>query len=515
IWIVNVGDLKPMEFPIEFFLDMARRPQRWTSDRLGEFGRLWAAREFGPEHADEIADLIAAYTKFNGRRKPELLSPDTYSLVDYREADTVVRQFNALDDRARRLDRELPPQYRDAFYELVLYPVAACANLNDLYVTVGKNRLYAAQGRVSANALARRARMLFGRDAELSRRYNRLDCGKWDHMMDQTHIGYTGWQEPPRNIMPAVAEVTPRAAAALGVAVEGSAGSWPPPKVGQSEEAPSLPELNAFDRKSRYIDVFNRGKDPCSFTAAAETPWLTVTPDHGELGPDARLSVGVIWDQAPVGRARSSVEIVGSDGTRVTVAVSVFNPAEPRRSSVRGFVETDGYVSIEAAHYSRAVASGGIGWRTIPDYGRTLSGVTSFPVTAPSASTETSFKPDAPRLEYRMYLFSTGTVKVELYASPTLAFVPGRGVRCAVSFDDAPPEVVDLQANRSYRAWAKAVSDSIRILTVPERIDRPGPHVLKIWRVDPAFVLEKIVVDAGGVRPSYLGPPESFRGPAR
>jgi len=179
LWIVNVGDIKPMEIPIQFFLDYAWDPERWPAERLPEYLRLWATREFPPEHAAEIADIVSQYTRFNGRRKPEMLAPDTYSLVDYREAERVVADYRALERRARALYQSLPPVARDAFYELVLHPVEACANLNDLYVTVGQNRLYAVQGRTSTNDLAERARALFRRDAEITREYNegRLEMG--------------------------------------------------------------------------------------------------------------------------------------------------------------------------------------------------------------------------------------------------------------------------------------------------------------------------------------------------
>ena len=83
IWVVNVGDLKPMEFPIEFFLTMARHADLWNQDNLQDYTRRWAARDFGPEHADEIASLITTYTKYNGRRKPEQLEPDTFSLIHF------------------------------------------------------------------------------------------------------------------------------------------------------------------------------------------------------------------------------------------------------------------------------------------------------------------------------------------------------------------------------------------------------------------------------------------------
>src|SRR5690606_19990293 len=79
IWIVNVGDLKPMEYPIEYFLEMAWNPEQWPKERIREFGLLWAEREFGKEFATEVEALMTGYTRHNGRRKPELQNGNTYS----------------------------------------------------------------------------------------------------------------------------------------------------------------------------------------------------------------------------------------------------------------------------------------------------------------------------------------------------------------------------------------------------------------------------------------------------
>ncbi len=192
IWIVNVGDLKPMEFPISFFLDYAWNPSRLPADRLPEYARRWASQQFGATQSAEIADLLTTSLKYAGRRKPELLDTSTYSLANFGEAERVVADYATLRGRAERVAQALPSEYRDAFYELVRHPIEAAANLNELYVTVAKNRLYAQQGRTSTNELADRARALFEHDAEITRHYNtELAGGKWNHMMDQTHIGYT------------------------------------------------------------------------------------------------------------------------------------------------------------------------------------------------------------------------------------------------------------------------------------------------------------------------------------
>ena len=106
IWIVNVGDLKPMEFPIEFFMNLAWDPQRWPKEKIQEYSQLWAAREFGPADASAIAEIVSKYTKYNGDRKPELLRAGTFSLVNYQEADTMSRQLE-IHHRPRR--GNLPP----------------------------------------------------------------------------------------------------------------------------------------------------------------------------------------------------------------------------------------------------------------------------------------------------------------------------------------------------------------------------------------------------------------------
>ncbi len=162
----------------------------------------------GSGFAADIADILTAYTKYNSRRKPELLAPDTYSLVNYQEAETVVAEYNALTAKADKIYNELPASYRDAYYQLVLYPVAACANLNKLYLAAGQNRLYAAQGRASTNDLADSVKKFFDEDAALAGYYNEvMSGGKWDHMMDQTHIGYTYWQQPLKNAIPKTEEI--------------------------------------------------------------------------------------------------------------------------------------------------------------------------------------------------------------------------------------------------------------------------------------------------------------------
>jgi hypothetical protein len=517
IWVVNVGDLKPMEFPIEFFLTMARDPAQFNADNLQQFTRDWAAREFGPEHAAEIADLLSTYTKYNGRRKPEQLEPDTFSLINYYEADRIFHDWQSLVDRAEALNRQLAPPYRDAFFELVLYPLKASAIVNELYITAGRNHLYTAQGRAGANDLADQARALFAADAALTAHYNhKLAGGKWDHMMDQTHIGYIFWNEPPVNAMPAVSWVQPLSGSHMAVAVEGSpfAASGPFPAL-------TLPAFDALNRQTEPIELFNRGAAAFGWTASASQPWIRVSPPSGILVAQTRLMVSIDWSAVPRGDNSGVVTVRQKDGPSVAVRVTADNPAAPTRDTLQGFYEAHHYVSIEAAHFTSQIAAADAHWINIPGYGATLSAMTILPVTALSVLPPSS----APTLDYRMYLTDSGSCSVEAILAPTLNFVPGRGLRYAVSFDDDPPQIVDALADHSQHAWEQAVSDGVRKVFTPCNLSKPGYHTLHFRMVDPGIVLEKLVVafsDPSARFPgmpqsalpaaptSYLGPPDSY-----
>jgi len=507
IWLVNVGDLKPMEFPISFFLDYAWNPDQWPAERLPEYTRLWTEQQFGPEHAAAIADILSKYTKYNSRRKPEMLDSDTYSLIHYREAETVVSYYNKLAEEAERINKTMPSEYKDAYYQLVLHPVTACANLNDLRVTVGKNHLYAKHGRATTNDLAEKAKGLFAKDAEISHYYNKIMAnGKWNHMMDQTHISYTYWQQPEKDVMPKVREIEIPAAADMGVSIEGSDSWWPMEKT----EA-VLPEFDPFNQQKYYIEIFNRGRAPFDYKIESGESWLRVTPNQGKVDKEQRVSVSVDFQQAPSGKHRAAITVTGPNGSSVVVQAVINNPAVPKRDLVTGFVESNGYVSIEAEHYTKAINADPIKWLLIPNLGRTLSGITPVPVTAKNRTPEG----DNPRLEYSMYLFSSGKVKVNVYLSPTQNIHNTQGLRYAISFDDQTPQIINIHEKDTVPdwkyppAWNQAVGDNIKVISSEHLLEKPGEHVLKFWMVDTGIVLQKIVVDTGGVKPSYLGPPES------
>lgn len=502
IWIVNVGDLKPMEYPIEFFLRMAWNPEAWPKERIEEFGVLWAKREFGAEYAEEIAALMTGYTRHNGRRKPELQEAFIYSQLHYDEANRITAEVKDLTARAEALYEKLPASHKDAFFQLVLYPVKASATITEMYDMVAKNHLYASQGRATANDYAERARLLFKQDAALEKQFHtELSKGKWNHFMSQPRIGYTHWNNPPANTLPVLHQYEPHGEPDMGVAVEGMKEAWPTPADYQ------LSTFSPYGKSQRTIEVFNKGKKPFNFSATVSEPWIILSNTSGQVKLNQPIQVSVDWDKVPKGRANGRIHIAGTGFGGATIKVSAFNPDTKATARLRGFVEADGYISIEAENYSAAVESHGFAWEKIPQHGRTLSSMAPFPVTDFSFTNPKK----APYLEYEVYFFSTGEFTVESIFAPSLPIFPGRGVRYGIGFGNETPQIIDIVKDMSQPTWEESVRTDSRKAVSKHKIAAPGLHKLRIYMVDPAVALQKIVINTGGLKPSYLGPEQSAR----
>lgn len=502
IWIVNVGDLKPMEIPIEFFLRMAWNPKAMNREKLSNFLLQWATREFGSADSKEIADIVRLYSKYTARRKPELLGPETFSLVNFNEAQRVEMEWKMLCDRAEQVNKRLPVQYQDAFYQLVLYPIKAMKTVTDLYISVGKNRLYFKQGRAATNVQRKLALNLFDQDQQLSDTYNKtLAGGKWNHMMDQVRIGYTSWNDPRKNIMPKTEEIEVSSKSSFGVAVDGSTDSWPSKVSG-----PVLPEFESLNKSTSYFEVFAKGSGPINFQLKSDH-WIRLKKEPVPGTNDYKVLVDIDWSKLNSGKHEGQIQITG-DSTLVEIKVMANKATPGQLAESKGtFASLGAPISFEAFQASKKVSKNGVNWEAIPDYGRGSSGMSIFPVTSASLQ-----KPGAPILEYPVFLPEKGDVKINLVVGPTVNF-NSEGLRVGISVDDAEPQILTIiskpSASGSDASWANSVRDNARTLTSSHILKAAGRHTVKIWMVDPAIVLEKIIIYKDKLPASYLGPVEN------
>lgn len=408
IWIVNVGDIKPVEFPVSFFLEYAWNPEKIGAADLQNYTINWSTAQFGKQYAKQAAEIIDGYAKLVSRRKPEMLDAATYSLND-NEWRRVVEENNQLLRKAETLNALLPVRCRDAFFQLVLHPVKAYANLNEMYYNVALNKQAHENKWESTNAYAEKVKQLYLTDSMITLSYHALNNGKWNHMMDQKHIGYTYWQEP------------------------------------RVQKMPDLKYLGA------------------------------------------------------------------GEGTKQTDTIAKQTKAAfPPEAKYYLFYELNKYISMDAVHFTKKINGESIHWEIIPGLGRTGGAVTSFPVTAglqhPGNNT--------PHLRYEFYTYSKDSFDVLAYFAPTLNFHNEvNGLQYAVSIDDEQPEIISINKedkNSSSGIWNKWVGDNVIIKRTKHSISKPGKHILKYWMVNSGVVLEKLVLDFGGLATGYLGPVETI-----
>ncbi|WP_305790228.1 glycosyl hydrolase 115 family protein [Symbioplanes lichenis] len=510
LWMVNVGDLKNEEVPTQFFLDYAWNP----SLTPGPWLRTFTAQNFGPHLAPAVAALLHDYATLQSRRKPELLNRritgsgasityddrnTPFSLTAYRELDRVTAQWQALAARAERLRGLVPAAWQDAFYQLVYYQIKDTAIVYALRQAQFTNIEYARQGRAATNALADRAEALFAQDQAMTHYYNStLAGGKWKGWQTQPKIGYgdverygpnAPWQQPELNnvalpdaIYPHLQRIDVPEAAALGVALDGG-------------DPVTLPEFSPWQAQPRqYIEVYNKGTTAFRYAITAAQPWVHVTPASGRVTDQVRATVTVDWRRAPAGVSTVPITVTGA-GSSYTVQAPVRRPAVP----AAGFLEANGYVAMEADHYTRKAGD----WELLRDIGRTGNGLTPH---SPGA-----------RLDYDMTLTTTGPVRVTAYLSPRNNVLPTPGLRYAVSLDGATPQVVDIigatgsDDTTMNTQWAKNTSDNINKTTTVHTVTRPGRHTLSFHMVDPTVIVQRLVVETAPLPYSYLGPPSSRR----
>ncbi|ORY34591.1 hypothetical protein BCR39DRAFT_116958 [Naematelia encephala] len=557
LWVLNVGDLKLLETPLDYFLTLAYDWDEWPRNSLTSWLTAWATRDFGAEYADEVAWTYATFARYVSRIKPELINSTIWSLENYEEAERLLEDWTELEDRSEAVYRKMPKAAGIAYFELLHAEIKLVANLNRMYIAVGKNNLYSDQARTSTNFWAEKAIELFQNDRKITQEYHELYDGRWDHMLDQTHINFNWFLEPQRNTMPPVNFIEtflpsrpsreanpPGLPAYIRVSPENSRGAWPGISPYNCDGrfdcwSPTVLKMDPYGAPTRWVDLSSGGPKDVTFQTIGNETWLSASPSHGRIrrdgSTDQRIYISVDWDQVPNPvdgvpfNGTAELLIATSDGSNVTVFVPVVKP-EPVPKDYTGHIEGDGYISIEASHVSRNTSVDGYAFEELDWYGRTLSGMEMFPVS------EVNFTVgQGPSLSYDFYttgasFFSAsneeGQVHVTVQIGPTNNFILNKKLAFGVQLDDDEPvlitpipDSVELEhAGTLPVDWNDIVAHEIRNVELDFELaggnSKGGKHTLTIWGVTSGIVLERILVDLGGIERrgwSYLGPPESLR----
>ncbi len=507
IWIVNVGDLKPMEFPISYFLSLAYDFETWGRNglnRTGEFTKKWVEQQFGKVADSEtlkgIENVLTGYTRMNGIRKPETLTSDTYSTTYYYEAQRVLERAISLENDAKKYYNKMPENFKDTYYQLVFYPAVASANVVKMQIYAGLNKKYYNLKSVLANIYAELVKETITADKQMQSYYNdTMSEGKWQGIMGSAHIGYvnwdaTGWHYPEVNC------IIPSASARMIVDTEGDEKAY-------SAGTAVLPTFSNLLKETYSITISNGGTDKFDFNIETSEDWIKVDIVAGSIVLVETIRISVDWDKV-VETTKGLIKITGAGETvNVDINAKVIDTDSLPQMT---FVETNNVISIEAEHTFNRVAKSEVEWKVIENYGRTLSAVKMFPITISFEKAE-----EAPYVEYMIYLEQEGEFALTAYFAPTNNLSKESRLKFGISFDNLAPTVVNTlpdnfaAGNHDNEAWCKGVLENIHTATTAHRLEK-GLHLLRIYGLDAGLVLQKLVLSKGTLPYSYFGPKESY-----
>ncbi|MDE2134701.1 MAG: glycosyl hydrolase 115 family protein [Alphaproteobacteria bacterium] len=507
IWIVNVGDTKPGEYLTQLFLDMAFDDGAFPNiDSVRAHLKNWAAGSFGEEHAGEIADILWRYYDLAFARKPEFmgwnelypnlpLHETAFNMLDF--GDENARRVAAYQDIALQADKltaQLPKDRRDAFFQLVRYPVDAAADFNERILDTDKAIAYGLQHRASANLYSARAGQAQARLLAATHTYNDvMSGGKWRNMMDIAPNRLPQF-EPP--VFP-----TWKGGGDTGCGVQAEGG-------GYYDAGGGLPVLPAFHRElggSRYVDIFVKTPVAAAWTATAGAPWIKLSRTKGGLGPknpEQRFLVSIDWAGAPE-KGRSKITLTcGAAKKPIPVGV----PIAPRSPPGVSFIEADRIVSMYAAHADTRSD----GWEVLDGLGhagaslRTRLDMASIDTADPAAILK------APAVTYR---FATATADdpatLRAIALPMLPVTSANGMRIAVSVDGGAPKILDLSAAEFSATWRRNVLTNTAVGQIGNLRLAPGAHALTVYALDPGVTLDRLEVSFTGAQRAYGPVPET------
>ncbi|KAI1176107.1 hypothetical protein F4777DRAFT_286918 [Nemania sp. FL0916] len=541
IWVINVADIKPMEMPFGFIMDLAWNTSSINFDTIPSYLEAFASREIGSQHASEISDILMEHSRLIGRRKYESVQSKTYSVENYHENERVLAEWKTIADRVVSILETLPEDRKDAYWHHVQYPILSGQTYYSVILGLGKNQQIGFERRNSANSLADQVRADFDRDMDLVEQYNSIADGKWAGILSQSHydqyIGGVGddWAEATKDAITGLWYTQLRQNATysfgnLGIFAEGSGSAQ---KQGRSlpsawgsepttgDFAPTLPIMNQYGKGTWTVDLFHRGdyRIPIEWEVDIPFDWIVFAPSSGSLSMDQleqRINVSIDWSAVP----KDMDEDVGVRINYNTspwfdlIHLPIMNNQVP--DDFVGFPETSGIISIEAPHFQRK-SEGNVTFEHIPYLGtRTESGSLALrPYKEARISEDVASSAWA---EYDIYLFDESSpLTATVYVNGALDTDPTLLMKYSLTLhdNDEPANFTRLLGDPANPGdtppnWSTSVADHVWIRNLTFGDVGEGRHTLRWQTNSPEVYLEKIVLNTrNGLRSSYLGPPET------
>lgn len=505
IWVLNVGDIKPLEGEMDYFIRCGWDVDKYTNNSV-EFSKEWLERNFGSEMSEatvnEVADILNTFYHHSNVRKIEHMRVDIFEQTNYNEWDKRMEMWQNLFDRAKAVANSLSTEaQRTAFYELIQCKINWEYYTNKAYYYADKSNLAYDQGRMASAENFSQISIATEKERKTEiAYYSKIASGKWEGLIDPEV-----YSPPVTSQLPETNPTLVLGKAAMGVIVQGE--SMPVRKTSELT-------FTRYNQDGKFIDVFNKGAGSFTWSATADKEWITLSKTSGTVNDEQRIWLTV--NDYNVAAGKTATITIEANGTVKKIKVTV-KAVEAGINDC--YVEADGYVSMEAEHYSAKNDVSQKTWYVRKNAGRAFGGdmMQAYDSALGLVSENNINEANSPSLSYDFYLTSEGVFPLEVYRLPTMNAVPGGKIRFAVSVDGGSAIVVSSTAvdegttSNQNKQWVKNLFGQIEkhVITLPNLTT--GRHTLKLWMVDNYITIDKMVIyTEGKVIESATGPEESY-----
>lgn len=476
IWVFNVGDIKPAEKEISFVMDLAWNLDRWSPTEAHRYIKHWATKTFGADVAQEIADMQRGYYQLQAGGKEAHVWFVNYS---EEQIEQRISQWRALAAQALAVEQRIPARLKDAYFELVSYPIRGAAMANEYQLLARRSMVRATQGD-APGALADSKRveeMFYALNAWTDHYNNEIVGGKW--------ADFFNWQ--PYHWYRSEKIEQPYCTAEVLASVQSAPEARPlDVKAALADDGVVImsdadAEVPLWIEALTPIRNFSKAPEDNVFCMVNLTPTPSV--------PASATPINNVWHAPYVGPMWSCVGTLrlqkGENRLRITDVKSDARIDQIFLGHYPPFVR-EPRLRIPAGDYQNkqgdVIRIGDLGY---------AGGVLVQHFDTPSYDVANISQ--APFVEYELDLGDADS-RLEVRTLPTLRVYEGRDARYAIQVGDGLPQIFSIHEGDFTAEWRWNVLRGYATRSVDVSALRRGPQRVRIYLLDPGIVLQEILV---------------------
>lgn len=538
LWIVNVGDVKFQEFPLNYFMDLAYDFEKWGSlapNSTKEYTKAWIESVFGSytskKEREEIQEVLEGYLKINALRKPESLNDTVYHPAHYLECEKLLSFCGKLEEKNERLWKILEERgMGDAYFSMIYFSAEASFNLLKMHLYSGKNHLYASQGKAVANEYDKLVEACIEKDEALKTQMAEFKEGKWAGMELASHIGFTDWNDedwryPVRHIVRLPKK--PRLVVTRADKTQHYTNQYFPITL-------VIDDFVVSSSKKAKIQIANGGQGSVKWKIqegarkvgldgiahesgeGSRCEWLEFSQISGETALQDEVEISLKEENLPLGEEVSCSFEIKTETEFVPVLVKALKK-DTSALPEGAFLAEHGMFVIDAVHYADKQAGlyegEAVEFEELYDFGKYQSGIKAFPVTSSFDSKE-----NAPSVTYELYSEEEKDCFLNLYTSPANPLIYGGKLSVEVSVNEGAGKLVEF-TKAGYKGgepgcipWEQAVLNQEHVGSTEISLKK-GLNKITVFAREAGMVLERLVVYPKDIERavSYLGEKECIR----